>query len=123
MFDASCGASSAHRCAEPQALPTPPGALIELACFICDTHNAATTSLDAHVEACLATRGGGSASASGAGVSGASSSGACSSGSGAARRRGLDADARVFVSQVAYGLHRYRKLLGAFLDGFFHVNS
>jgi len=36
--------------------------------------------------------------------------------------KGADLDARSFVAEVVYGLHRFRRFLSAFLEGFFHVN-
>jgi hypothetical protein len=81
--------------------------LIETCLWVYDTHDAASTSLDAHIEACLAARGFLNTSADAAP---------------AAVDNSADADAAAFVSQVVYGLHRFRRFLSAFLEGFFHVN-
>ncbi len=125
--DPRAAAAAPHPQQHPQARAAGPARLVDLACFVWDTHNEAAASLDAHVDACLAGGGGGGAGCSSAGASGRTSASASSSGRAAGApppaAAGLDADGRTFVSQVAYGLHRYRRLLDAFLAGFFHANS
>ncbi|KAI8467452.1 MAG: hypothetical protein J3K34DRAFT_481220 [Monoraphidium minutum] len=85
----------APRAAPPACEPRPLGAreLLDVCQWVWDSHDAARLSLDAHIGACLATRG------------------------------MVAQDDQTFVSQVVFGLHRYRRFLGSFLDGFFHVNS